>query len=300
MKRFRNILVGVDLNPKGDEVSGGSRRAVLQAQWLAEKTGASLTLLHSTWADICEEDGKIVEGPGPDGRAALEALASDYDSSGVPTELVITKKRSWNEMIRRAKAGENDLVVVGRRGGGMSKSLGSVSRKLTRKCPCPVWVVKPRAELVHELVLAATDLTPVGDLAVELAASLAEAYGCELHVIHAWKVPISLQLSSGRRDDEEYEAALRKIDEEAEEHIRASLAKKNPNVTPVLHVGCDSASRAILDGVKRLEADTLVMGTISRGGIAGLFVGNTAEKLLDRVECSLLTIKPTDFVLDED
>ena len=38
------------------------------------------------------------------------------------------------------------------------------------------------------------------------------------------------------------------------------------------------------------------MGTMSRGGVAGLLVGNTAERLLDKVECSLLTIKPEDFV----
>ncbi|HEX6885840.1 MAG TPA: universal stress protein, partial [Planctomycetota bacterium] len=40
----------------------------------------------------------------------------------------------------------------------------------------------------------------------------------------------------------------------------------------------------------------LVMGSVSRGGIAGLLLGNTAERLLDRVSCSLLTIKPQDFV----
>jgi len=38
------------------------------------------------------------------------------------------------------------------------------------------------------------------------------------------------------------------------------------------------------------------MGTISRAGIAGLLVGNTAERLLDQLDCSLLTVKPGDFV----
>jgi universal stress protein E len=39
-----------------------------------------------------------------------------------------------------------------------------------------------------------------------------------------------------------------------------------------------------------------VMGTISRGGIPGVLVGNTAERLLPRLDCSLLTVKPEDFV----
>ena len=38
------------------------------------------------------------------------------------------------------------------------------------------------------------------------------------------------------------------------------------------------------------------MGTISRTGIPGILVGNTAEKLLERVDCSLLTVKPEGFV----
>ena len=50
MKRYRKLLVGIDLTLEGDSVSQGSRRAALQAQWLAERTGASLTLLHSTTA----------------------------------------------------------------------------------------------------------------------------------------------------------------------------------------------------------------------------------------------------------
>ncbi len=296
MKRFRSILVGVDLTPEGTEISEGSRRAALQAQWLAEKTGATMTLFHSTWADIYEEDQEIHSGPGPEGLRALEEARDGYESSGIPTELVLSEERSWIEMIRRVQRRDNDLVVVGRRRGSGSSTLGSVSKKLMRKCPVPVWVVKPDARFVYERIVAATDLTPVGDLAVHLAASIALAYGCELHIIHAWKIPFSLQMSSDWRDEEEYRAALQKIDDSAEAHILASLKAACPDITPNLHVGCDSPSHCIREGVEKLEADLLVMGTISRGGIAGLLMGNTAEKLLDKIDCSLLTIKPTDFV----
>jgi universal stress protein E len=39
----------------------------------------------------------------------------------------------------------------------------------------------------------------------------------------------------------------------------------------------------------------LVMGTMSRGGIPGLLIGNTAEKVLYRANCSVLTLKPDGF-----
>ena len=71
-----------------------------------------------------------------------------------------------------------------------------------------------------------------------------------------------------------------------------------------LHVGLTSPSNAILACVDRLKPDLVVMGTISRAGIAGLSVGNTAERMLGHLDCSMLTVKPADFVcpvrLDED
>jgi hypothetical protein len=38
------------------------------------------------------------------------------------------------------------------------------------------------------------------------------------------------------------------------------------------------------------------MGTLARTGIAGLFIGNTAEAVLHQVNCSVLTVKPEGFV----
>jgi len=284
--------VGVDLTLDGNEVSIGSRRAALQGQWLCERTGASLTLLHSTWTDLYEDHHVIRQGPAPGGLEALERLAEEYEQAGTPVELVTVDERAWLALIRRVLARRNDLVVVARRNTPGTAVLGSTSSKLLRKCPCPVWVVKPDAELLHRCVLAATDLTPVGDAAVELGAAVATACDCEFHVLHAWQQSMEMQLEAESQAAGEQEA----IQAAAEEHIRAVCRAFDPGLTPTLHVGCDAPSRAILSGVERLRADLLVMGSISRAGISGLLVGNTAERLLDRVDCSLLTIKPDDFV----
>ena len=63
-----------------------------------------------------------------------------------------------------------------------------------------------------------------------------------------------------------------------------------------LHIALTSPSHAILTCADRLKPDLVVMGTISRAGIAGLAVGNTAERILSHLDCSLLTVKPGDFV----
>ena len=43
------------------------------------------------------------------------------------------------------------------------------------------------------------------------------------------------------------------------------------------------------------RVDLVVMGTLSRTGIPGLFIGNTAEKILQKINCSVLAVKPDGF-----
>jgi nucleotide-binding universal stress UspA family protein len=42
--------------------------------------------------------------------------------------------------------------------------------------------------------------------------------------------------------------------------------------------------------------DLLVMGTVARAGIAGVLIGNTAERVLRKLPCSVLAVKPAGFV----
>ena len=44
--------------------------------------------------------------------------------------------------------------------------------------------------------------------------------------------------------------------------------------------------------VKNKEIDLLVMGSVARSGVPGFFVGNTAEKIINHVGCSVLVLKP--------
>jgi nucleotide-binding universal stress UspA family protein len=47
---------------------------------------------------------------------------------------------------------------------------------------------------------------------------------------------------------------------------------------------------------RKNKADLLVLGTVARTGIPGFFMGNTAETILNRLNCSVLAIKPRGFV----
>jgi universal stress protein E len=296
VQRFQRVLVGVDLSLAGDRLTPGCARAVEQALLLAARSGAELEFVHSTWADLHEENQAIRPGPSTEGTRALEGLVERARAQHLRARLTLARDRAWLEIVRAVKRGEADLVLVARRNQEGGVGLGSVTKKLMRKCPCPVWVVKQDGKSEPRVLVAATDLTPVGNRAVELAAMLAEMFRAELDVVHAWPLPLAVPVlpeldvpAQSRVDVEQHERAARA----RFEHALAGLA------LPVefrQHLRCGAPSIAIQEVVERRDADLLVMGSVSRSGIAGLLLGNTAERLLDRVQCSILTIKPHDFV----
>ena len=52
---------------------------------------------------------------------------------------------------------------------------------------------------------------------------------------------------------------------------------------------------AVQDIVREIGSSIVVMGAISRSGLKRMFFGNTAERLLDRLTCDLLVVKPKHF-----
>jgi nucleotide-binding universal stress UspA family protein len=298
MKELRKILVGITFDAKDGSLTEGARSAVIQALALRRMTGASVRFIHSSWRS--SEDSH----PGDDApkdcgsdaaHAELDALARE---DGPAIELEVEAERPRVVLTREAVAKNCDLVIVGKRNHSAKddRKLGSVSRWLIHNCPCAVWVVKPRHDCNLRTILAATGLRGVGDRAVEYGGYLAQHSDGELHVVHAWQVPMELQLGARRRPRGEVEADIQKIHDDAVAHIEGLSMVKELGSRAKLHVGREAPSRAILAIHDVIAPDLAVIGTIARGGIAGLVVGNTAERLLDSLGCSLLTVKPNDFI----
>jgi len=294
VKQFKKILVGVSMTPDTTVVSPASRKAAKQALWLAQQTGGCITLFHSTW----REDLERHVGPCPEIGEALEALASWSSDSGVSTNVVYGRQRPWLDMTERALSAQNDIIVIARRNEAESTEgrVGTNARKLLRNCPCPVWLVHPTHELVHKLVLAATDLTQVGARATRLAASLARAFNCQLHIIHAWQLPPELNSEKSRLSDCEFQERIELVRDDIAEEVFRGLDCDGEGTRPQLHMPCTSPSKGIESTLHELDPDLIVMGSVSRSGIPGMLMGNTAERLVDRIACSLLTVKPDEFV----
>lgn len=62
-----------------------------------------------------------------------------------------------------------------------------------------------------------------------------------------------------------------------------------------LHLLKAEAAEGVAKVAGRVEADLVVMGTLSRAGVRGLLIGTTAETMLGRLAGSVLTVRPEEF-----
>jgi universal stress protein E len=123
-----------------------------------------------------------------------------------------------------------------------------------------------------------------------LAESISVNVGAELHVAHAYRAGPAATVFGFDLQKYEQELAIIK-----REHLDALVGNHtiNSSTTHLLH---QLVAEVIPQYADRDCIDVIVMGTVSRGGIPGLLIGNTTEGILDRVSCDVLLIKPTGFI----
>lgn len=96
---------------------------------------------------------------------------------------------------------------------------------------------------------------------------------------------------------ERVDQLVREEEEKQRLMLNASLARngiEQENIQVYFSKG--EAKKLIPEIASMMAADLLIMGTVGRSGIPGFFIGNTAEAVLRQVDCSVLAIKPEDFL----
>ena len=224
----------------------------------------------------------------------LDQVADRFRAIGVAASVAISDETPWLAIVRRVIRDRIDLVFAGRRNEAsqLPMGMGSVSRQLVRKCPSTVWVAKPGGDLAPRCVLAASDLSPLGERVVEYAAFVARHYGADLHVAHAFKLRPGAELEGQIG----LETFMRRVHEQRTRQLTEQIDRVGGAPSVSIHVVREAPTKAILDLSALHAPDLVVMGTVSRGRAKSRLVGNTALRLLSRLDCSLLTVKPDDFV----
>ena len=239
--------------------------------------------------------------------ARLEMLVEPARREGLEIRTRLLCGTPFLEIIREILREEHDLVMITAEDKGPlgEAVFGSTSMHLMRKCPCPVWVMNPAQRHKYARVLAAVDPATSDEShqalnvkIMELAISLSRTEGSELHIVHAWLPYNERVLALGRRMSEEQEERMAQECGTLHEGALDGLVRRfvMQDLRVQIHLLRGDAGSLIPALARNKHIDVVVMGTVCRAGIPGLFIGNTAERVLRRVECSVLTVKPEGFL----
>jgi universal stress protein E len=171
---------------------------------------------------------------------------------------------------------------------------------LIRSCPAPLLLAKPHDVASAPVVLAAVDPTHEHDKPAELdqhilsfARRLTDAVRGELHVFHAFDpAPVIAGAAHGIAAPvaipvTELTAGIERQHAEALEALLGSQGFERDAV----HFHQGPPHELLIDLAERTGADFVVMGAVSRSGLKRVFVGSTAERVLDRLPCDLIIVK---------
>ena len=297
MSFSRRIVVGVEMPKsrpwKAENLCGPSRMAVLHAFQAAGSSRLPLTLVtvlstpSGSWLKTPEELERVAASDRAEAETVLKELCRKYasEASASSTEIKIMRGSAWEELIRSVGNRPDSMLICGTRDEGTVRRVlfGSTGLKLLRLSPGTVWLVKPREDDNDSTdIIAATDGGNVGADVIVTAVPLAKSLNARLHIVHA--------VEGGTGTPE----AL----QQAEPVVHQQLANTDYRTLPFgvkVHVKSGSPDQCILDAVKEVNADLVVLGTSSKTGVSGLLPGSTVERLLPELPCSVMAIKPEGF-----
>lgn len=147
MYEIKKVLVPVDF-------SSCSRLALERAVALADQLGAQVTVYHVAETSPVTSGLRLSGEPGggtveeyalSSGRRELASfLSAAAERFRTKPEELVEAGRPWEAILKRAKEGGYDLIVMGTHGRtGRALSLaGSVAESVVRMAPCPVLTVR--------------------------------------------------------------------------------------------------------------------------------------------------------------
>ena len=308
MSSHKRVLVVVD-------PTASFHPSIERAAWLARQTAARLELFVSDYSAQLG-DKRAHDAAATEARAAvlerhrkrLEQLAEPLRSGGLAVEI----DARWDyplhdSIVRKAQDSAADFVLKDTHYHSVLKRsiFSNTDWNLIRNCAGTLWLVKPRPPGQRPCFVAAVDPLHERDKPADLdnrivatAKELAGALGGEVHAFHAFDVTTGIAMSTDALTMpialpiNELAEALRAEHTEAVERLCTEHGIP-PERTHVHQGGTRDGLLALTD---QLRADAVVMGALSRSGLKGLFLGNTAEDVLDRLHCDLIIVKPAGFV----
>jgi universal stress protein E len=208
-------------------------------------------------------------------KETVEQAVAPLVDKGVTVTTEVEWDKDWYEAVVRASIRSNaDLVLKSSYPhSARQRVLNRTSDwTLIRECLCPVLLVKDMEIPQKAKILAAVDIRAedkayerLNEQIIQFSQRMMEGPQAEVHFINAFE---SLKAAPSRHD----------------------LAKSCAVSTDRIHIQIGNRDDVIVDQAKNMGASLVVVGNSARSGVSAMVNGNTVERVLDKLECDVLSI----------
>ncbi|WP_258240328.1 universal stress protein UspE [Pseudidiomarina homiensis] len=303
MSCVNSILVVLDPDKQ-------QQKALNRALHLARISQAKVTLMLSiydfsyemTTMLAAEERNTMRDSLINDRRVWITDLLEDYNTRDLQIDIkVLWHNRPYEAIIETAINGQNDIIVKATHPHeGLAHLIFTPTDwHLLRKAPCLVLLVKEHEWPENGKVLAAIHTTgesehhdSLNTRITESAQRFAKCLHSEVHLVNAYPgAPVTIAAEIPEFDTANYREVI------AENHQKALAAHAEQfSIAPAQqHVREGLPEQVIPELAEELDAELVVLGTIGRTGFSAALLGNTAEHVIEQVNCDLLAVKPAGF-----
>ncbi len=301
--KFTNILVQAT-----NAAAGSNDPAVRTARKLAQRFRARITLFDVisdvSWAlqYVVGSWEQTIENVSGAKQKRLRETAEALVDEGLEAEYVLATGRLSTAIENQVRMGQHDLVVKVAEGesGNRSGFLGSTDIRLVRECRCPVLILHQESDGGFRDVAIAVDVLDDHETQRDLDAQSIHAAmavsDAPLTLVYALTdMHEAIRVDTPDRDlvtSEQLAQWNHELTAAAEEKLE-SLLQAIDGRQRSCFVLQGRPEKAIPEFVNGRGNDLLVMGSVGRSGLDGLLMGNTTERVLECVDCSVLVVPPT-------
>ena len=251
--------------------------ALVRAAGIAAEIGCKVHVFAAIYADIGKGDSRPAEIKHLIAcqKTVLEGVVAPLLVRGIDVNTEVQWEKVWYTAVARASI-RNDADVVLKSSYRHSTRERILNRTsdwtLIRECLCPVLLVKEGKARDLRRVLAAIDIRSgresyekLNEHIINLSKRILDTEKAEVHFINAFKdfhtVP-----------------------------DRNTLIRNCGVSSDRIHIQMGEPDDVIVRGARDLDASLVVIGNSARSGLSAVINGNTVERVLDRLDCDVLSM----------
>ena len=303
MEKYKKILTIID--PTTEE-----QKALERAIELATKTNATITAFLSIY-DFSYEMTTMLSG---DEREAMRVSVikdrelwlaekiKPYANTGISIDSkVIWHNRPFEPIIEHVLTEQYDIVIKGTHEHDKLKAVifTPTDWHILRKCPCPVLLVKEHSWPKNGNILAAVNVgsdenehLSLNNKITEEALNLGKLIDANVHLVNSFPgTPVNIAIEIPEFNANEYNESMLNHHKAAMENHAQAFSISDNNT----HIGEGLPEDVIQNQALALDAELVILGTIGRTGLSAALIGNTAEHVIDGLNCDVLALKPDGY-----